>query len=181
MAREPRHLRRELANAFLAAVRMARPNQRHLRVFFGVDPGTVYVFLAFPTSEEARVDNYRRRRGDYLAACCRTVKMQMPQALDIIGLATERGNGPQRSEDLLHLDGRGWTPEEDASARELQRKTGILTRETMSYRHVEEYPETPATRQTICVPMKGRYRNLPCPCGSGRKVKLCCGANQVGR
>lgn len=35
---------------------------------------------------------------------------------------------------------------------------------------IERRQETEHTRQ-----MKGRYRNKPCPCGSGKKFKVCCG------
>lgn len=31
--------------------------------------------------------------------------------------------------------------------------------------------------QPLITEMKGRERNLPCPCGSGKKIKKCCGAN----
>ncbi len=71
---------------------------------------------------------------------------------------------------------RRWVSEDQAEAERLQRELDLLQDITVSARVVQEYPDltgTPDKRASRS--MKGRDRNDPCPCGSGRKRKRCCG------
>ena len=57
-------------------------------------------------------------------------------------------------------------PEETTQAADYE-EHNLLSKRSMVEKHF--YPEPPK--------MKGRDRNKPCPCGSGRKFKNCCGRN----
>jgi hypothetical protein len=48
------------------------------------------------------------------------VKLKCPEALDVIGIATETGDDESRSEDAVYLDARDWPAEAEAEARRLQ-------------------------------------------------------------
>jgi hypothetical protein len=60
--------------------------------------------------------------------------------LDIIGIATEPIEVDQRSEDLVYLDARTWTQEDESRARELQAVTGILVSPKETVYRDHEYP-----------------------------------------
>ena len=63
-----------------------------------------------------------------------------------------------------------WSEKDQSEALFLKRdyeEHNLLSKRSMVEKHF--YPEPPK--------MKGRDRNKPCPCGSGRKFKNCCGRN----
>jgi hypothetical protein len=171
MAREPRWKRRYLAQLLLEMLRTTPADRRRLRVLPPVDEGDpYYVFLLLPTVHAKSKEEYRDVRRHYLEQCCIVAKLENPNATDIIGIATETGVGNGRSEDCLYLDAREWTAEMQARAKEIQEKLGILKKPRQIKQHMQEYP-------SVAVPGKVKNpRNKPCPCGSGRKFKTCCGA-----
>ena len=141
-----------------------------------------YVFLLLPHLPSVSYEDYREGRRYFLKACCLVTKLMYPQALDIIGIATEANPDftVGRSEDAMYLDAREWTEEMQENARSIQQETGLLTNLTMHASTVREYPYQPertrhASHTSSVSPMKGRDRNRPCPCGSGKKFKRCCG------
>ncbi|MDR2416389.1 MAG: SEC-C domain-containing protein [Candidatus Peribacteria bacterium] len=45
---------------------------------------------------------------------------------------------------------------------------------------VEDSSSTPETVSTVILPEKRKIRpNDPCPCGSGKKYKKCCGKGEI--
>ena len=54
------------------------------------------------------------------------VKLRFPDALDIIGIATEQGQEENRSEDFAYLDARDWSPERDTEAKRLQSELHLM-------------------------------------------------------
>ena len=143
-----------------------------------------YVFLVLIHFPSVPYDEYREVRREMLNACCSIVKLRFPDALDIIGIATEQGQEENRSEDFAYLDARDWSPERDAEAKRLQSELQLMQAGTMFKSVEHEFPVadfTPARSRksdafSIPIPqMKGRDRNAPCPCGSGKKYKRCCG------
>ena len=81
-----------------------------------------YLFLLLPEADGVPYDIYRTVRANMLEASCLILKLKFPEALDIIGLATETGAEPRngRSEDLLYFDARAWNAEMKALAEERQ-------------------------------------------------------------
>ena len=170
MAREPRWKRRVLAQTLLEMLRITPAHARRMRVLSPVERGDPhYCFLLFPIPPGVAHPRYREVRRDFLAACCSVVRLEYPDARDIIGIATESGlDNHGRSEDALYLDGSHWTLDMEKAARDDKAKLGILISPTRFEEHVQEYPNI-ALRSELKNP-----RNKPCPCGSGRKYKHCC-------
>lgn len=109
------------------------------------------------------------------------LKTIYPDAEDIVGIATEDRTAASRSEDIVYLDAREWNEELQVEALSLQEEFDIMREvERVDFR-VQEYPDIP-TQSPDAAPadarnIKGRDRNLPCPCGSEKKFKKCCGSD----
>jgi len=180
LAREPRTRRRFLAQSLVDLIEKTPSTMRQARVIEPSRLGDPYfVFLILPHPDKIPEEIYRERRRELLEAYITCTKALYPQALDIVGIATENDlEAEHRSEDALYLDARGWTEEQLADARRYQQETGFLTNITKFAGKEREYPvepkrSAPGTRSAS--PMKGRDRNKPCFCGSGKKFKKCCG------
>jgi hypothetical protein len=171
MAREPRWKRRYFAQAFLDMVKTTPANLRRLRVLRPTAIGEpYYVFLLLPIHEWMTNEQYRSVRSQFLSDCCWVVKLENPDATDIVGIATESGmtnNG--RSQDAVFFDARHWTKEMEDSARLFQAKFRILQSAKLHKGEMFEYPEVVADGVKTKNP-----RNKACPCGSGKKYKHCC-------
>jgi hypothetical protein len=173
-AREPRLSRRFLANALLSLVRNTPQSHRATRVVLPHRAGDpYYCFLVMPTFPKMPREEYREARGRLLQALCYVTKIKFPDAIDIVGLATEVGiDAEPRSEDAAYLDTRNWDEESDTYARKLQLDLGLLTNTSTNVRKVEEFPVPETTKVSATGP---NPRNKPCPCGSGKKFKKCHG------
>jgi hypothetical protein len=179
LAREHRLRRRMLADAFVGLIKKTKKNYRALRVLLPSASGEpYYCFLLMLRPDGVPSDRYRLIRGEHLDALCRVTKLMYPDALDIVGLATETGyDNRTRSEDAMYLDARAWNADDEAHARELQAELNILTNVRLSHARDWEFP-TPdvptSTSQGGQKPDKNP-RNKPCFCGSGLKYKNCHG------
>lgn len=173
-AREPRVRRRMLAELLLGLVEHTKPAERGTRVVAPSNPGDpYYCFLVLPHLFGRPVEEYRRVRAHFLEALCLVTKVVFPDALDIVGFATETGADETfRSEDSLYLNARIWGEELEAHARALQAELGLLTNYSTHRGNAVEFP-APHTEEFI----KGgpNPRNKPCRCGSGKKYKKCHG------
>ncbi|GLV55904.1 hypothetical protein KDH_27480 [Dictyobacter sp. S3.2.2.5] len=183
LVREPRTRRRMLAQVLLTMLETTSSTQRRTVV---VQPSCLgdphYVFLLLPHLSGVSYEDYREGRRYVLEDCCLITKLMYPEALDIVGIATEATpiRTEHRSEDAMYFDARNWTEEMQKEARDIQQDTGLLTNLTKHASTVREYPYQPKGAQhTSHVPstpqMKGRDRNKLCFCGSGKKFKRCCG------
>lgn len=147
LAKEGRTVRRLLATSLLDLIHRTptKPGIRATRVMPSPRPGSpYYTFLIAGTFDGLTEEQYREFRRMLLQAQCMVVKLRYPEARDIVGFATEPRDSIQRSEDLLYLDGRLWTPEMEAKAKDLQSKTGLLTELHEVHREtVYEYPKHP--------------------------------------
>jgi hypothetical protein len=174
-AREPRVRRRMLAEVLLGLVEKTKGMQRAHRVLFPSNPDDpYYCFLVMPHLFGRPREEYRVVRGNLLEALCLVTKVVFPDALDIVGFATEPGVETEpRSEDSLYLNSRAWNEEMEAHARELQQKFGLLINFTTQKDKVAEFP---ISRLESVVTPGPNPRNKPCPCGSGEKYKKCHGS-----
>jgi len=182
LALETRVHRRVLARRLLGAIRDTKPDYRAVRV---TKPegrvGTYFCFLLLPRYT-MREETYRQIRGEHLEALLRVTKLVFPEALDIVGIATESGHDfKNRSEDVMYLDARGWTTQEQEHASELQKNFKLLIDVKMHSAKEHEFPigfpPKPMPDQSGFHPGKNP-RNKDCPCGSGKKYKKCHGANR---
>lgn len=198
LAREPRTRRRMLAKSIIELIsRTPVAAQRAARVMLPSRPGDPhYVFLLLTPFEGATYEQYREVRRELLSAYCMVVKLKCPEALDIIGIATETGDDESRSEDAIYLDARDWPAEAEAEARRLQDELGLL-RDTAMFASTEnEYPDGRVTLRPISDQRQSRQprglnvkrskkpslvhknkigRGAPCPCQSGKTFRRCCG------
>lgn len=173
MAREPRTRRRLLAQSLAEMLQRTPADHRAARIMGPSTPGDpYYLFLLFPRSSTASDEEYRIARRVLLSHYCAVLKLEHPEALDIIGIATESGDVNSRSEDALYLDARRWTKAEAEEARAVQREFGLLKR-TKSFAATEH--EYPTVRAGKILATTNYSRNSPCICGSGKRFKRCCG------
>jgi hypothetical protein len=144
MAGESRFARRSLVHALFDLLATAPDGRDATRlVLTRQAPERAYQFLISPERTGQSYETYRERRTTILAAYCHVAKVKRPELLDIIGLATEPLHVEQRSEDLVYIDARNWTEEDEAQTRELQARTGILVSPAETPFHDDEYPEAP--------------------------------------
>ena len=105
------------------------------------------------------------------------MKYKFPEALDIVGIASEpvRPNVGS-SEDLLYLDARMWSDELNSEAARLHQDLGIFASATTYNVHEQEYPDSAAAKIIGMRRAPKVGRNERCPCGSGKKYKKCHGS-----
>jgi hypothetical protein len=174
LARESRTRRRMLAKDLRAVLMRGDETFRAARIVSPSNPGDPhYVILALAPIEGMSREDYRRSRRNLLEAYCRVAKIEFPDAKDIVGIATEPASFTPRSEDLAYLDTRQWSESDDEHARQIQAEWKLLVEKKAFASAEDEYP-----RETIRLAQKGRSRNRPCHCGSGRKYKKCHGGER---
>ena len=182
MARENRTRRRLLIDRLFVLIAQTPSNFKAISVILPSQPGDpYYVFLLLPWLPGIPEADYREARIKHLNDCCLVTKLKYPEALDIVGIATEAGQSKSRSEDACYYDARQWNEEYKDDVIRLQQELEILVAPKLTYATYRDYPseETKSeskSKQRSKFSMKGRDRNAPCFCGSGQKFKKCCGA-----
>ena len=68
------------------------------------------------------------------------MKLLFPEALDIIGIATESGDATARSQDVIYLDARNWTGDMQMQAETLQAQGLLKTTRPIQRSTIHEYP-----------------------------------------
>ena len=140
-AREPRLRRRMLASTMVDMVKTTPPHLRRLQVVPPARSGDPYfVLLVLPKPAGRSHDEYREVRRGYLEACCRVVKLDFPDALDVVGLASETSATVGRSEDAVYFDARLWTKEMAVAAGREKAALEILITANRIQRVVRDYP-----------------------------------------
>ena len=174
LAREPRVRRRQLVKSILdlAATKHGDPNRR-VRVGSPTSPGDpYYVFLLLRHPAEKPYEEYREVRRNLLLHYCRTVCLIDPSARKVLGLAMDFPETQPSSEDMLLIDGADLTPADREEAERVRHELNLLN-EVRQFRTSEsEYPKPASDGTTVF--HGSLHRNAPCPCGSGRKYRLCC-------
>lgn len=169
LGRESRAHRLALSEAFLSFLEAMPQDYRGTRTIYSdSEPDVCYVLLLLPHIHGESYHDYRKMRREMLKDYCAIARLDFPNVEQIIGVAHESTENIHSTEDFLCLDARGWTKEEIKHAemlREEYKKHNLLGER--KYNHY--------TRNLLIEPMKGRDRNKPCPCGSGKKYKKCCG------
>jgi hypothetical protein len=143
MARESRTKRRMIMKGIVDVFINVSDGTRRLKCLPPVSAGDpFYVFLCLPNPNYGTYDQYRLARGNFLEACLMVVRYKFPDALDIVGIASEPARpNYNSSEDLMYMDGRVWSPELNAEAERLQKELNILTSTRPAYTYEKDYPE----------------------------------------
>lgn len=105
LARENRTRRRLLAKSLLDFMHKTPPDMRGTRIISPSNPGDpYYLFLLLPKLSDISEEEYRKKRNKLLECYLLTLKLRYPNAIDVIGFATETGLSSERSEDFMYLD-----------------------------------------------------------------------------
>jgi hypothetical protein len=170
-----------LSEALLGLVLRTPSGHRALRTIFPSQAGDpYYLFLVLPKYETIPDDKYRLVREQMLQAACQVLKLTYPDALHVVGIATELGTDPDKSEDAVYLDCTEWTAEMEVEARRLQRELDLFTHVKMYRQSENEYPEPNARPKPLHGP-RTISRNAKCPCKSGKRYRYCCGKSHFDR
>src|SRR5581483_9669575 len=174
LAREPRTRRRLLANSLHEVLERSIHSRSpwDARVILPSRIGDpFYVFLFLKRRPGMSDEEYRMARFQLLSDYCHVTKLEHPDAVAVIGIATEAGLESRRSEDLCYLDASHWNNNAQQRAHEAQQKLGLLTKVTLHMTREHEYPVNHNGQPVSTV----LSRNSPCSCGSGERFKRCCG------
>ena len=175
LAREPRLRRRLLADGFLEHIHKSNPTLSSRRYILPSNPGDpYYVLLLLPHPKNLTEEEYRKGRREILEAYCKALKYRIPEAEDIIGIATEPEilNGLS-SEDALYMNVRDWSEDLQEDTKKIMKILNIPEELLLVTRNSEdEYPEP---KQIFQSNQLKNPRNKPCSCGSGLKWKRCHG------
>lgn len=127
LAKENRTRRRILAKYLYEILSKTQPNKLGARVMLPSQQGDpYYVFLLLPKEDKQSEDEYREMRREVLESFCMVTKYKFPEAEDIIGFASELGRGEYGSEDLIYLNARQWTEENQQHAKYFHDEVGLL-------------------------------------------------------
>jgi hypothetical protein len=173
LARESRLRRRSLATSLREVLERSINSLREARVMQSTSPGSPhYVFLFLKRKEGLTDEQYRNVRMNLLMNYCRVTKLEFPQATKIVGIASEAGLPPQRSEDFVYMDASRWSAKDQANAKEIQNRFKLLQKVKRVAAREYEYPVDNTGRPRR---HKVPSRNSPCPCNSGKRYKRCHG------
>ena len=179
LAREPRTRRRMLATSLHEVLEKSiQAPILSARVMQPTEAGfPYYVFLFLKRKPGLTDKEYRNVRKNLLSDYCLVTKLVHPKAIHIIGIASEAGFPPQRSEDLMYLDVSRWSPADQARAKQIQDEFGLLRKVKVERTREYEYPvdHRGKPRKTAL------SRNSPCPCGSHKRFKRCHGKELFGK
>ena len=184
MVKEPRFMRRGLAEKMLTAVERFPEEGTFVRqVTFlpSFVPNVGYVLLQLRAPESFRGEpEYRGKRQAMLEIACGAAKNKFPHLVKVIGIGIEapKFSGGTVAEDFILMPCEAWPDEAKAHYEELNKELNFFG--TSSLRefndHVTQFvpPVKDSRRESY-----GKVgRNDPCPCGSGKKFKKCHGSVQ---
>lgn len=176
LARHDRLHRAALAYSFLSFLREMPENARGTRVIYGQDdPTTCYVLFLLPKKSDTDEESYRKARSEMLRDYCVIAKGHFPQVKTVIGVAHESNEEFGSSEDFLYFDASNWSQEDQQYSEELREI--YCARGLLGNRHKVRLSYN-RTDGPVVNKLKGKHRNQPCPCGSGKKYKKCCGVDK---
>lgn len=141
LAREPRTERRMLAESLVELIEKTPKSKIGTRLVLPLSKGDPYhLFLLFPRLENMPESEYRELRRNLLLSYCLVVKLDFSNAQDIVGIAMEKGNNINGSEDAIYFDARNWTIEQENQAKSLKEDLDLLKNTKMYKTKEYEYP-----------------------------------------
>lgn len=131
-----------------------------------------FVFTSPSLKKDESFEDYQERRIDALMRICLIERYTHQDNKPVIGLATNPPCDKQGCEDLIYIP---------VNLQNVDPEMWNLAKEYVNeYKKNEDYKKRKLQRfssyEFPFVPKK-IGRNDPCPCGSGKKYKKCCGAN----
>ena len=177
MVKEPRFMRRALAEKMLSAVERfpdTGPFSRQVTFLPSFEPNVAYVLLQLRAPDAFRAASaYREKRQALLEIACGAAKNKFPYLMKVIGIGIDapKFSGGTVAEDFILMPCETWTDGMKAHYEEQNKEWNFFgTPEMRQFNdRVMEFvpPQRTGTRAT-----SGKVgRNDPCPCGSGKKYK----------
>ena len=140
LAAEGRTARRALGQSLSRSCGKRRRASAVRSVMGSPRPGSAhYVFVILPQGDMDETRYWQVRR-QVLEAYCMVLKVLFPEALDLVGVATEPGEATARSQDVIYIDARDWTPEMQAQAEDLHAKGVLKNTRPIQRSTILEYP-----------------------------------------
>lgn len=145
MAAESRFRRRQLAEAFIGALRRVEPGMRLGRlVYGGVEGETVFVFVVLAKKKNESYEKYRQHRISVLHAYVQTARLKAPLGTTFVGIAFDNPHKDYKggSEDLFALTRDTWTTRELEELEAVRLELGLWgdAMEVSRYRQ-DEFPQ----------------------------------------
>lgn len=177
MVKEPRFMRREIADGMMHAIDNF-PNTnvatRKVSLMPSSDPKTAYVFLQLKlTKDMESAPDARQKRQAVLEIACGAAKNKFPKFNKIVGIGMEPPKYSESiAEDFILMPCEKWPKELQEHYKSLNAGWDFFETKSLKKREitVNEFVQFKAKST-------GKIgRNEPCPCGSERKYKKCCGA-----
>ncbi len=190
LAKPSRFERRVLSEIFTDFYHKTPPRCRATRVFTNPEhPETSYLFLLLPhLSFFESESNYRDIRVEMLASYCSIAKLRLPHTKGIIAIGAKTRDEAdtkitpeflEEGQDFMWHDVSEWNAEDEDQAKRLEtafKQEGFIgERQWFEGRSFEFPDESGSLRNLRKKQIKGSSRNEPCWCGSGKKIKKCCG------
>ncbi|MEQ4510980.1 MAG: SEC-C metal-binding domain-containing protein [Dickeya sp.] len=187
LAATSRFERRVLASTFKDFYEKLLPGQRGTRLCF--DPSNnenAYIFCSVPYHHSfSSLAEYKEVRRKMIQDYCAINKHLNRRIKRIFGIAFKtRENGQKLSrkffnegQDFVLLYCDDWAECDYLAAEEIHNEyvsNGLLVDRHMFMNTINEFPDENLDRREK-THIKGKDRNLPCFCGSGKKIKKCCG------
>ncbi|WP_437999677.1 hypothetical protein WMF26_06925 [Sorangium sp. So ce185] len=158
MASESRLARRMLGDALDDLFHKTPTNGKNTRVVTSRDRGErAYVLSLVSSHGYPDYSEYRRIRENRLLAYCHVAKHLWPNLEHVVGVGAEPAGSAGGSEDLLYLDARTWTQEQEDWARRLHQEHGLLKRARFTQTMENEFPDP--RRATMTMAQKRVLRN----------------------
>jgi hypothetical protein len=179
MAGEPRVPRAFLAAKMLDRWTESEKNRVHYRIVASPTfADTLYVFVFVPNALQS-AQEYRETRQDYLHQYSFLVHFKNRKYRRVIGIATDAGDEPYRTFDVLLLEGDEGTSQMRQLANEIEEELGVSGGVTIHRITDPLLKNTVPNLRGSTRPARQRRdgrigRNDPCPCLSGKKFKHCC-------
>lgn len=180
MAKEPRFHRRALSEQMTQAMHnFPEGSQRIMRNMsfmpsFYREKG--YVFLQLKVDGITDYENeYRPRRQAMLEIACGAAKNRFPHLKKVIGISIDAPKyTTKNSEDLILMDCANWTDDLQEHYEKANEGLKFFKSDSITIRKktITEFPVIEKSNEFERVKIG---RNAPCPCGSGKKYKKCCG------
>jgi len=182
--------RRTLSQYFFDFYRKTLPAQRGTRLAFDpFDSTKAYLFLLLPyIPEYGTYEEYRNIRRMMLQDYCAINKLLKPHVNTFLGIAAQTRTTDSaiskafldEGQDFILFDASDWDEKAFAYAKEVHDEyieRGLFAERKLSLENMREFPDVSSGEVIFKRKMniKGSDRNKPCICGSGKKLKKCCG------
>lgn len=181
MVKEPRFMRRFLADKMLTAVERFPDTgsfSRQVTLLPSFEKNVAYILLQLRVPEPVRSEpDLREKRLAILEIACGAAKNKLPNLVKVIGIGIEapKFSGGTNAEDFILMPCETWSAEQRAHYTELNKNWNFFETPDLKEHKDRVTQFVQPFRANKRATDKKVGRNDPCPCGSGKKYKKCHG------